>query len=200
MSKPLNESLEPSPNFDPHELIAKVYRVLRDLQLQPILIGGQAVILHGHVRYTRDADFSVLASPQDAQAVVEQLTSLDCRPKYPEWQTSVQLSMVLPLNHVPTKFGIDISFVPSEYLAGCLTRASTAMISSQAVPMLSVEDLVIHKVVAGRPQDVTDAVELLSRYPEYNDALIRLWLPQFAEVIEEPLIERYESWLAEARK
>jgi hypothetical protein len=51
--------------------VAKVAEALRDLRLEPVLVGGMALVLLGSRRITRDFDF-VIANPHDrVNAVVD---------------------------------------------------------------------------------------------------------------------------------
>lgn len=198
MSKPDTGSHSPSPGYDPAPLIAMVYRKLDNLGFRPVVIGGQAVIYHGHVRHTGDVDFSIDAFPDRVDDILKHLPELDCQSDVSDAVLLARQAMILPLLHPAADYGVDISFTPTEYFDSCYERAVEVIYNGQAVKVLGVEDTVIHKVVAGRSQDQIDAIELLSQYPNANDFLMRDWINQFAQVLEQPLIERYESWRAEA--
>jgi len=65
----------------------------------------------------------------------------------------------------------------------------------QSVRVCSAEDLVIHKSVAGRPQDLRDIEGIIYRQGDRLDAgYIRSWLRQFGEILEAPEVEgRFEQ-------
>ena len=52
----------PVPDFE--DLLARLGRVLRSHDLPFMLIGGQAVLLHGEPRLTQDIDVTLGASPE----------------------------------------------------------------------------------------------------------------------------------------
>jgi len=67
----------------------------------------------------------------------------------------------------------------------------------KTIRLCSAEDLIIHKAVAGRPQDRSDIQGIVYRQGERLDIeYIRNWLGQFAELLEEPEIQnRFErAW------
>jgi predicted nucleotidyltransferase len=64
----------------------------------------------------------------------------------------------------------------------------------KAVKICSAEDLIIHKAIAGRPQDVRDIEGIIYRQRDALDlATIRHWLHAFAELLDNPeIVERFE--------
>ena len=69
---------------------------------------------------------------------------------------------------------------------------------AKRVRLCSAEDLIIHKAVAGRAQDVRDIEGVIYRQRNALDTkYIRRWLHDFAEVLGNPEVEqRFERpWL-----
>lgn len=64
----------------------------------------------------------------------------------------------------------------------------------KAIRVCSAEDLIIHKAIAGRPQDVRDIEGIVYRQRDKLDAaIIRRWLSAFAELLDNSeIIERFE--------
>jgi len=91
---------------------------------------------------------------------------------------------------------VDISLALPGYEDDLLERAvEFAPEAGKAIRLCTAEDLIIHKTVAGRPQDLADVQSIVFRQAEKLDvAYIRKWLRQFAEIMEQPeLPERFES-------
>ncbi len=65
----------------------------------------------------------------------------------------------------------------------------------KAVRLCSAEDLIIHKAVAGRPQDVRDIEGVIYRQRDAVDvAYIRRWLRDFSEVLaRSDVLEYFEN-------
>jgi len=67
----------------------------------------------------------------------------------------------------------------------------------KSIRICSAEDLIIHKAVAGRPQDIRDIEGIVYRQRDALDAsYIRRWLSDFADVLADPEVQnRFErSW------
>ncbi len=63
----------------------------------------------------------------------------------------------------------------------------------QEVCFASPEDLIIHKVVAGRPRDLEDVRVVQLKNPELDRAYIEKWLKDFEAALERPLIETWKK-------
>jgi hypothetical protein len=61
------------------------------------------------------------------------------------------------------------------------------------VRFASLEDLVIHKIVAGRPRDLEDIESVLLKNPRYDAAFIRECLKEFDLALDSDLTERFKS-------
>ncbi|MCB0003438.1 MAG: hypothetical protein KDI12_17120 [Anaerolineae bacterium] len=61
--------------------------------------------------------------------------------------------------------------------------------------MCSAEDLIIHKAIAGRPQDIRDIEGVIYRQKLALDAgYIREWLQAFSDLLENPdIMARFET-------
>jgi hypothetical protein len=61
--------------------------------------------------------------------------------------------------------------------------------------LCSAEDLIIHKAVAGRPQDIRDIEGIVYRQRDKLEVTyIRQWLREFAEILYKPeIIEIFEQ-------
>ena len=100
--------------------------------------------------------------------------------------------LVRASNGVP----LDISLGLPGYEEEVMARAvNWELEPGKVVRLCSAEDLIIHKAVAGRPQDLRDIEGVVYRQgPALDAGYVRRWLRAFAEVIEQPdLPERFET-------
>lgn len=90
---------------------------------------------------------------------------------------------------------VDISLALPGYEDEVMRRAMDYELEpGKAVRLCSAEDLIIHKAVAGRPQDLRDIEGIVYRQRDVLDTdYIRLWLREFGAALEAPdLSERFE--------
>lgn len=64
--------------------------------------------------------------------------------------------------------GIDFIFSNSDYEMQAIERSKSVKFVETSVKFASLEDVVIHKIIAGRPRDMEDVSTVLLKNPEYN--------------------------------
>ncbi len=78
-----------------------------------------------------------------------------------------------------SRFGnLDVAYSLTDYEHGAVERAQQRL-AHDGIPMLTVEDVVIHKLVASRWKDDMDVVSILSTSPELDLTYINRWLAVF---------------------
>ena len=87
------------------------------------------------------------------------------------------------------------SFSPYERQA--IQRARRIVIDGVEVAFAALEDLIIHKMVAGRPRDLEDVAGLLRKNPQIDLAYLRPWLEQFEQALQRPLWAPFKQILEE---
>jgi hypothetical protein len=124
-----------------------------------LVVGGYALAVHGHPRFTKDLDVWVRADAQNAQRVWAALDRFGA----PLGTLTVQdlatpgivFQMGLPPNRVDILTGIDgVAF------AGAWEHKIEATYGDQPVRVIGLDDLILNKLASGRPQDVLDVQNL----------------------------------------
>lgn len=198
MTKPKHASPEPS---SPSELIARLARELDASEVAYLLIGGRAVIEQGYPRTTKDIDIELALGPWDFERLSPVLQKLGLRFMFPRALEVLEQSLLLPVVEPRSGMGIDFAFSPSEYLDVAIARAPRHDIAGYPVAVAAVEDLIIRKVIANRPQDRQDIDQLLLRHaPRLDRAYIDRWLVRFEEVTEQPLRAAFAELLEGSRR
>lgn len=160
------------------------------------LIGGLAVLRWGEPRFTRDVDLTVLAPFGEEAAVIDScLAKFDARiPDAREFASTRRILLLKASNGVP----VDIALGAIDFEIESLERATPYEFESGVtVRTCSAEDLIVHKSVAARPQDLVDIKGVVNRQVERLDVtLVRHWLKIFGELKEDPDIARpFEDFL-----
>ena len=123
------------------------------------LFGAQAVVAYGVPRFSADVDVTVELDPDDSERFVEEMEAggFTLRVDDPEF---VRRTRVMPFVHVATGMPLDVVLAGSGLEDEFLGRAKTTDIGGIDVPLIDVADLVISKILAGRPKDMADARSL----------------------------------------
>lgn len=172
----------------------ELHLFLRRLGIDYAIIGGAAVQIWGEPRLTQDVDLTA-STPLDepAGSFIQQV--LD---RFParledalEFARQNRVILIRASNGCP----VDISMGLPGYEDQVMERAVEVELEpGKAVRFCSAEDLIIHKAIAGRPQDVRDVEGIVYRQGASLDArYIRHWLHAFADLLENPrILTRFE--------
>jgi hypothetical protein len=144
-----------------------VWLELDRLGVPAAVAGGLAVSAWKHIRATRDIDLLISIGETDIEPLLERLRAAGLHAKkHPPIVALGQIDVVPLLYEPPEAFleiQIDLLLARSEYYHEALGRRVTAQIPELEFPVavLTCEDLILHKLLAGRLIDRADAVELL---------------------------------------
>lgn len=182
-------------------LIARVAGALQARRLEFMLIGGQAVLVHGEPRLTQDVDITLAAAPDRLDDVLEVCRATELSPLPGDVAAFVRDTFVLPAADPATGIRVDFVFSTTSYEAEAIRRAVTIELEGVSVPFASPEDLVLHKLFAGRPRDLEDAAGVVRRQGEtLHWDEIRKWARAFSTVPgRERLPEQVRTLEREAR-
>jgi predicted nucleotidyltransferase len=169
------------PDFE--RLIAGLARELESRNLPFMLIGGQAVLLHGDPRLTRDVDVTLGASPDRLDDVLQTCAALSLRPLPEDVEGFARSTFVVPAAEDDTGIRVDFIFSTTPYEAQAIERAERVDVRGQKVPFAAAEDLVLHKLFAGRPRDLEDVRGVVRRKGARLDwSYLERWAREFGAV------------------
>jgi hypothetical protein len=184
-----------SPDFS--GLLVRLSTALEARGIPFMVIGGQAVLLHGEPRLTQDIDVTLGLPPERLGEILAACAAAELEPLPADVTTFVRETFVLPAEDQESGLRIDFIFSTTAYEAQAIARAVAVELSGHAVPFATAEDLLIHKLFAGRPRDIEDARGVLRRKGEHLDwDYLRHWAREFAAV---PGRERLPAQLEELR-
>jgi len=161
------------------QLLEAIAQGLARLGIPYMLIGGQAVLLYGEPRLTRDIDVTLGVGPERLSELLEWVRSIG-------WQVLVEApadfvgkTMVLPCLEPASGIRVDFVFSFSAYEQQALTHVRRVPIGGAQVSFASLEDLIIHKVLAGRPRDLEDVRSVLLKNRTFDLEYVQRWLREF---------------------
>lgn len=180
------------------ELLARLARGLDGAKLPYMIIGGQAVLLHGEPRLTRDVDVTIGAGLERLDDLLAAARGLGLR-QLVDPSEFTRKTLVLPCEDPATGLRVDfiLSFTPYEHAA--IARAQRVSVGGAEVRFATAEDLVVHKILAGRPRDLEDVRGILRKTRSLDAVAIRAALRDLGEAIGEPLPDRFEALLSDER-
>lgn len=176
------------------KLLKTIALALSQRGIPYMVIGGQAVLLHGEPRMTRDIDITVGIGTEKLDQMVDAVTAIGLKPLVDPDDFTLR-TMVLPCQDPVTYLRVDFIFSFTPYELQAMERVRPVNMEGVDVTFASAEDLVIHKVFAGRPRDMEDVKSVLIKNPKLDTHYIRHWLNELGEATGESFVARFESVL-----
>ena len=161
------------------EILARIGANLSKSNLPYMIIGGQAVLLYGEPRLTRDVDVTLGVNIDRLHDLLTVVKELSLNPIPNDVESFVKQTMVLPTLDEPTGVRVDFIFSFTPYETDAIKRARKITIMDQEVCFASPEDLIIHKIFAGRPRDLEDVWSVILKNPGIDTQYIKNWLKEF---------------------
>ena len=179
------------------ELIKKIAQCLDEDNIPYMIIGGQAVLLYGTPRLTRDIDIT-LGIDTDKLPLVENICNklgLKILPEDPK--AFATETKVVPAEETKLRIRVDFIFSFTEYESQAMNRTKSVLMDGYPVKFASCEDVIIHKMIAGRAIDVEDIKNILIKNKNsLNIEYIKKWLLEFSKISEQrEILENFNGLL-----
>jgi len=183
------------------KILARIAGCLKIRKIPYMVIGGQAVLLYGEPRLTRDIDITLGLDTDDFKKVFAAAEEIHLKPIPRDVEDFVKKTMVLPLIDENTGIRVDFIFSFTPYESQAIKRARDVIMAGQSVRFASCEDVIIHKLFASRPQDIDDARNIILKNPGIDERYIIRWLKRFDEVSGGEKLQRtFEKMLKQTRR
>jgi hypothetical protein len=167
----------------PHEAALRAFVALaRRLGLRWYVFGAQAVNLHGFPRATADLDLTIDLGSRSVTAFVSELTKAGFEPRFSD-PDFVAATRVVPAVHRASGLPVDLILAGPGLEQRFLDEAEPHELAGIEVPVLSIENLIVTKLLAGRPRDLDDVREILGGHRALDHAKIE----ELLELLEEAL-------------
>ena len=161
------------------------------------LFGAQAAIVWGSPRLSADVDVTVEIDPAALNDYIGTMREhgFDVVFGDPDF---VARTRVIPFIHRASRMPLDVVLAGPGFEENFLQRAISVDVGGTIVPVISPEDLIVTKILAGRPKDIEDIRGVINERRESLDierirTVLRLLEQALTQSDLMPLFER--EWL-----
>lgn len=135
-------------------------RSLNSKNVKYMIIGGYAVISHGHPRLTNDLDVAVANETENIERCLDALRDFGFTGPGITAALFSKPKSVVRMGVEPVKIEI-LNFLEGVDFAAAYERRETRPTEDIQFDLISLEDLIINKTAVGRDKDILDVKELL---------------------------------------
>jgi len=180
------------------EILSRIGECLKRHELPYMIIGGQAVLLYGEPRLTRDIDITLGVNIDRLSDILAVAKELSLKPLPQEPEPFVEETFVLPAVEETTGIRVDFIFSFTPYELEAIGRAKKITIMGQEVAFAAPEDLIVHKIFAGRARDLEDVRSVVIKNRDIDFQYIRKRLAEFDAFSERKgFLKTFEGLLKE---
>ena len=150
--------------------VQAIFSALNQARVRYLVVGGLAVVAHGHVRFTADVDLVLDPETDSLKRAVEALTNLGYKPRAPvpfrdfldpaqraSWVRDKGLTVfsLFSSEHAATEIDLFVE-TPFDFDSVYSRAAHMEVAPSTMGAFVSRDDLIEMKRKAGRPRDLED--------------------------------------------
>lgn len=177
--------------------LSEIAGICESLSARYAVMGGIAVRIHGIPRPTHDVDFTVALDRERLadffqRAIVAGYTVaepyLRGRVDQVAGMPLVKLRMYLEDHGID----VDIFLAESKFQESLLARRQREDYEGRQIWFVSQEDLILLKLIAGRPRDLVDVQDVLFTQGQLDEAYLRRWAAVLG--VTERLEEALRQW------
>ena len=153
--------------------IRQIFAALNAANVDYVVVGGLAVILHGYLRATADLDLAIGLSPDNARRGMDALGSIGLQPRLPvsatdfadaniraDWKRNRNM-LVFPLWDPANPIrSVDVFIDEPVAFGELLADAVVKDMQGLKIRIASIPHLIEMKRIAGRPRDLDDIDKL----------------------------------------
>ena len=174
-------------------LLGRIAAALKKAGIGYMVIGGQAVLLYGEPRLTKDIDITLSVDTDRLPDIMRLVRILRLRALADDPEKLARETKVFPAVQDSTGVRVDFIFSSSEFEKVAISRARRTRLGRHYVMFASLEDLLIHKIVAGRPRDIEDVKSVLLKNRQYDRGYVEDWLGKFDKALDTGHVTVFKS-------
>lgn len=149
--------------------IREIFKALADAEVEYLVVGGLAVIMHGHLRATRDLDLVIGLQPDNCARAMAALSGIGLRPRLPvtladfadpakreDWSQNRNMLVLQLWDPANPERSVDVFVREPLDFRSMLSDAVFKDLDGILIPVASIRHLIVLKQAAGRPRDRDD--------------------------------------------
>ncbi|CAG0957834.1 nucleotidyltransferase [Geobacter sp.] len=130
-----------------------------------LVVGGYAVGVHGHPRYTGDIDFWIRSDRANADRLLKAVADFGLTVTNISLEELITPGKVFQLGRQPYRIDI-LNTIDGVEFAGCYERRAMFELEGVSIPFIGLDDLKQNKRASGRHRDLADLEVLESTIEE----------------------------------
>lgn len=162
-----------------------------------MVFGGQAVLVYGKSRLTQDIDITLALEPHQARPVLDLIETLGLKVLVTNVEEFLSQTFVLPVADPRTQLRVDFVFSLTPFEREAIERSRIIDVDGVSVRFISLEDLIVTKVIAGRPRDLEDVKGVILKNRGYNRDFVEKCLQMFDQDLDCNFSAVFDSVLRE---
>jgi hypothetical protein len=149
--------------------VYQIFKALADAEVDYVVVGGLAVVMHGHLRATRDLDLVIGLQPRNCASAMAALGGIGLRPRLPvtladfadpvkreDWFQNRNMLVFQLWDPGNPERSVDVFVREPIDFSSLLAEAVIKDLDGIAIPVASIRHLIQLKLAANRPLDLED--------------------------------------------
>ncbi|NEO86612.1 MAG: nucleotidyltransferase family protein [Spirulina sp. SIO3F2] len=129
--------------------------LLNKHEVRYLIVGGYAVAIHGHPRYTKDIDIWIDRVPDNAQRIIQVLKDFGFGALGLKAEDFLEIEQIIQLGYPPNRIDILTSPDGVEFDV-CYPIRLESEVDGITIKFIDLENLKKNKQASGRSQDLAD--------------------------------------------
>jgi predicted nucleotidyltransferase len=132
---------------------------LNDNHVRYLIVGGYAVAIHGHPRYTKDIDIWIEMSPENADNLLQALEEFGFSSLGLQSEDFLTPDQIIQLGYPPSRIDL-LTTIDGVNFENCYPLRLEVTIDNIVVNFIDLDNLRKNKQASGRVQDLADLENL----------------------------------------
>ncbi len=137
----------------------KFIKLLNEHNVRYLIVGGYAIALHGHPRYTKDLDLWIWSNKENARKLLEVLDEFGLSDLDYKIEDFLNPDIIVQLGVPPNRIDLIMDLTGVEF-ESCYSSKKIIEIDKVVLPVIDLDNLKKNKKSVGRYQDLADLENL----------------------------------------